>query len=481
MRAKHIFSQFLAIIFVLGIAHVSYAQEYDDLYFTSKDRNMMKLPDEGPSAQLSDSQSLEESFSEEAYTDDYSAKNVNPEYIARYQSQSAQGEENPTYGAYWEPEEEQDVEYYPEEEVVAEQAPTIVNNYYGSSPYRYQPSRWSFRPSMMMGYNSFYGWQTGFGMSMTYGDPFFDPRFDPFYSPFYSPYSYNRFGYYDPWSDPFYCPPSYGYNRFSQRNAYLNGYYNGYYAGGGTRTVVVGNPRESYTAARQGRRGMVTRGTPRAAASGVTTRGQGLTTVGSEGTRTSNSNGRVARDYTATQNAYYDRSRRNRNASSSASNGRVASSNVRQGTSREYSATTNRSSYSTRTANRSSYGSTNRSSATGRSATSVTPRSTSTNRSTTNPRRYSTSSSGRSSSTYRSNSSGRSNRSFSSPSRSNSRNYSSPSRSNSYSSPARRSSGSSIQRSSGSSRSYTAPSRSSGRSSGGRSSSGTSSRSRRGN
>ena len=495
MRARHISYQLIATFLVFGVAQISYSQEYDDLYFTSKDRKVLKLADETTKGQATTSQATIESFTNEAYTEDYSAKNVNPEYIARYQSQAAQGD-NPAYGTFAETEE---VEYYTEEEIANSQPPTIVNNYYGSTPYRYQPNRWAFRPSMQFGYNPWMGWQTGFGFSMTYGDPFFNSWANPWMmdpwmmDPFYNPWGWGRpgfagAGFYDPWFDPFFCPPGYGFSRFPRRNnAYLVGYYNGFYAGGGGRVVVVGDtrPRQYVSGARYGRGGLVT-GVSRSVATSTATRGRTTTTPSTSITsqeRTAVNRGRVTRNYGRTQNEYYNRSR-SRVSSNSSSNGRAASTNVRTGTSRSYRSTATQSSYQNRSRSRASSSSVQ---SLGRSTAPSRSNSQSINRSSNSSRRYSTSGSSSNSNnrTYRSNSSsGRSNRVFSQPSRSNrSGSYnrsSTPSRSRSYT-PSRssggRSSGGSIRSSGGSGRSVS-PSRSSGsrssgsRSSGSRSSSG---------
>lgn len=196
------------------------AQEYDDMYFTAKDRksnkigkdeivNQSSVTDKG--VRRADSQVQNDSYSnteDQYYTDQY--------YSDDYYSQERS-------------------ENFSSEFYNRDQAP-VVNNYYGNTymgngfnnrwnnPYRsnfgfaWSPFGWS------MGFN--YGWNYGFG----YYDPFF---YDPFfYDPFYFPaYSYNRYRWYSPYYNGYYpavCyygrnnTPTGEYNSAGSNNNYQN-------------------------------------------------------------------------------------------------------------------------------------------------------------------------------------------------------------------------------------------------------------------
>jgi len=64
---------------LLTIATTSMAQEYDDLYFTSKDRKKVEKMEEAKNQ----STSTYKSYTNNTYSDNYSTHEVNPEYIAR--------------------------------------------------------------------------------------------------------------------------------------------------------------------------------------------------------------------------------------------------------------------------------------------------------------------------------------------------------------------------------------------------------------
>ena len=209
-------------------------QEYDDLYFNGSDRKMLKLASESKIQSYSnDAAETYQSFSNGTYSDSYSAKDVNPDYISRYRSQADGQENNLSNGN------EEGSDFYLEEKV--QPIATTVNNYYGNSSYRYAPNWGNWR----------------LGMRMRFWDPFWGVSFgnmgwgwDPF---FYN----NGFGmgwnnpWNNPWYDPFFCPPTWGFNSFYGNNAYLVGYYNGYWSGGGQRVVVVdGNQRRRVRGAR---------------------------------------------------------------------------------------------------------------------------------------------------------------------------------------------------------------------------------------
>ena len=84
----------LALVSVFVSTQVLYAQEYDDMYFSSKDRMQVKYANESAefsepsSKQLSNELNTSNIQNEYEYSDSYSARNVNPEYIARYRQQA---------------------------------------------------------------------------------------------------------------------------------------------------------------------------------------------------------------------------------------------------------------------------------------------------------------------------------------------------------------------------------------------------------
>jgi hypothetical protein len=85
MKASGNKLKYLTLFIALGMCIGASAQEYDDLYFTKKDRKKVSY-DLKPAAD--DSKATYEAFTNNSYSENYSAKNVNPEYIARYRSQS---------------------------------------------------------------------------------------------------------------------------------------------------------------------------------------------------------------------------------------------------------------------------------------------------------------------------------------------------------------------------------------------------------
>lgn len=445
MKASGNILKLSALIVSLGIVFGGSAQEYDDMYFTKKDRKKVSY-DLKPAA--NDSKATYESYTNNSYSDNYSAKQVNPEYIARYRTQSQpagsnQEPVNETSGEQFDEVGLNQATYYPEDD--QQQGNTIINNYYNTpvnsplnSPF-YNRNRIRF--NMGMGYSP-WGWNTAFGIgfgapSAVFYDPFWGSWYDPFYDPFfYDPFVYNSWGY-SPW----------GWNRglygrsmfFNPWNRYRVGYYNGlndglWYAyhdrSVSARNVQVG---------------------PRRTRGGVVVSGNSRSTRSSRNSVADRTSGSSRRDYSATQNEYYNRSRR----AVSTNNAYSRTGNTYTNSSRSRSAYT--SDYSSRS---------NRSFGTSRSSSSRVG----TGQSSNATRRYSTSGSSRSNrsysrGSYNRNSSGSYNRS-SSGSRSRS-SYSSGS-SRSRSSGSYRSSGSSRSRSSGSYRSSGSSRSSSGsRSSGG--------------
>ena len=305
---------------LLGVMMLSYstalAQEYDDMYFTKKDRKKTSFDLKSSSA---DAQETLQQYENEEFQAEYNAKEVNPDFLARYSSTKLGNNENINYGVTQ--------EYYPEE---GTEQPVVVNNYYGSnfnSPW--VGNQWA--PNAYMGWNNWTGFNRGFGNGFVGARAaFYNPWNDPF---FYDPWFANSY-YYDPWLNPW------GFrNRWAFNNRWIDpwgpwGYRGTGYAIGfwdGYNVALFGpvgvayrgyiSERNVVRGARYSRGGIVT-GISRSS----------LSTSGRRGVVAQNSNGR--RDYSSSQNEYRNRSSRssqtnNRAYSRSSSSGRVASSNNR--------------------------------------------------------------------------------------------------------------------------------------------------------
>jgi hypothetical protein len=291
--------------------------EYDDLYFTASDRNTVEF------TKLNDPKKAD--YQQGSYVFDqqsYSSKNVNPEYIAKYNAGNQLNQEESVA---------QNEEYYVEEferedYMPSGNQPQVVNNFYG--------------PASTFGNPAFGG---GWGAS-----PFFDPfLMDPFYDPFWGPSAFAGAGWgwrpgfnmgismgfgwgrpgwgfgnawaYRPWRDPFFSP-------WGFRNGYAMGFNDGFYGSYWNRPgVVIINNNENLGVNRR----LVTNGrniqrvsratTPR---SNATVRGRSVADRNAAVTRgtTNRTNARTSsnRDFTRSQNEYYQRSRANaRSAESS--------------------------------------------------------------------------------------------------------------------------------------------------------------------
>jgi len=233
------------------LAGAAFAQsiENDDMYFNAKDRAKLKAQTQTEEqAAYSASAKKAQRYQDEDLnpTDSYSARNVNPEYAARSNAQTAKADEadyfisdykyanaskfnswnnnfNNVYNNPW-----YSSTYF---------GPSIYSwnsPYYGSyyDPYGnpwmnpYYQSGWSSAYSYYMGSNWNYGWGSGFGMSLSYGSPYYYGYGYSPYSSFWGPsFGYGFGSYY-----------GYGYPAVVVVN---NG---GYYGGGNgeTRTVSYG-------------------------------------------------------------------------------------------------------------------------------------------------------------------------------------------------------------------------------------------------
>ncbi|MEP5613818.1 MAG: hypothetical protein ABJP45_16310 [Cyclobacteriaceae bacterium] len=437
------YSKLFILTVLITVVFSSNAQEYDDMYFSKKDRKKVKPVEKNLAPAVSEKTSsfLSRQIAQNnELTEEYSENEVSQEAIDKYRKQDSNGAnepvevlENSNYSnpadTYYED------EYYEEE-------PVIVNNYYYDDPWRYNNNwrgfrnPWRFRP----GFSVSVGW--GFGWGAFGGGWGYDPFWDPYYSGF-------GWGWNNPWYggfNSFYGPPYY-------RNSFARGYgrfdgYNGRYYG----TPSIG---------RASTRRAITRGPRNSRGGAVSSSGRSANVRNVSAASSTND----SRDYSSTQARYLEKSRRGtrvsnsngRTSTATRSANRAASDGINRSNSSRYSKPSNSS------RQRSYTPSSGRSSNAGRSG-SGTVRSSSSSRSSSGSVRSSSSSRNRSGG-VRSSSSSRGGSSSARPSSSSRSRSSSGVRSSSPS----RSSGS--VRSSGSSRSSSGRSSSGSRSSSSRSSS----------
>ncbi|HLF35343.1 MAG TPA: hypothetical protein VI583_13955, partial [Cyclobacteriaceae bacterium] len=292
-----------------------FAQEYDDMYFSHSDRKLeiKKATTVAKNTEVTDESTEKKPEQYGAIEDNYSAKNINPEYIARYRDAKDASEESTTA----------DDSYYVEEyerSDTEEENDNVTNNYYGY-PHSYSRfNRWSyydpfwgssFYPgwSYRLGYG--FGYMPGWSFALSYGNMWG-------YGSYYSPWSS---WYYDPWDSWGYSPWSsyYGYSswyypsyyRSYSRFGYFGNYYNCYSCYFYGHNDSYANNNVSY-----GRRSFRSSGTALNTSNDNT--GRQLRTV-DDSRRVSRtdagtvSSGRTRvssqRDYSARQNEYYSRTR----------------------------------------------------------------------------------------------------------------------------------------------------------------------------
>jgi hypothetical protein len=223
MKTRIVLAGLLAMVMALEVT--AQRAENDDMYFRGKDRERNKSIE--AEASYSAAKTKKQNREEEAVvdeeededsnpTDSYSARNVNPEYVSRSNSEKASEDES---------------NYYLEGYTPPAAATNINNSYYNNANW----ARSSYYANAM--WNSPY-----YGMG--------------FYNPWMSPYGG---GFYDPWmmTSPYGMGPSYGWrngwsvsltygNSWSPwgfgGNPYFGGYgYPAYYGGGYYHEPVRGN------------------------------------------------------------------------------------------------------------------------------------------------------------------------------------------------------------------------------------------------
>jgi hypothetical protein len=216
-----------ATISLLGISG-AFAQgvEYDDMYFNAKDREKLNAQraSEAVAYHAKDTDKRSDIQEDEISnpTDSYSARNVNPEYISRSHTESAQADNEDYF-----------VNNYQYQSNQLNNWNNNYNQWYNSSWYRpnyYGPGINSWN-SPYYGYNS-------------YNSPWYDPfwansGWSSSFSYHFGPaYNYGWGGNYNYWNRPYYgysgWDPYYG----SAYNYYGGGYWNNYRY---PRTIVVVN------------------------------------------------------------------------------------------------------------------------------------------------------------------------------------------------------------------------------------------------
>jgi hypothetical protein len=192
-------TRLIIIGMVIGVSAGAFAQEYDDMYFRSKDREMLTTSVSSPSAGKDSYSSFKKKHFEDVTmldeyinpSDSYSARNINPEYIARSSSAQATADE----GNYF-------VEGY---------SPQMLNsmNRNNTSNFNTMNNSW---------YNT--GW---------FGPSFYGARSPYSFYGMNDPWMMNRFGYgmgmgmYDPWMMNRYGA-GFGWNDPWMMNPYRTGF-----------------------------------------------------------------------------------------------------------------------------------------------------------------------------------------------------------------------------------------------------------------
>jgi len=205
--------------------------ENDDMYFNAKDRAALRAQrgNDFTMASVKDSRGTDKQSDADDNinpTDSYSARNVNPEYTSRSQSQTAQADD----GNYF-------VNHYNVSQYNRNQLNNWnnnFNNWYGSSWYR--PSYYS---------TSIYGWNSPYYGSAydNWGNPCANPYYQSGFSTAFSFYGGMGMGYgygnpYNSWS-PYYGS-GFGYSSFYSPYSYGSPYGISYY-GYPSRVVVIEN------------------------------------------------------------------------------------------------------------------------------------------------------------------------------------------------------------------------------------------------
>ncbi|MDZ7606364.1 MAG: hypothetical protein U5K79_12435 [Cyclobacteriaceae bacterium] len=311
-------------------------QEYDDMYFTKSDRKTVKVEAKRTNSSEVSAPSYKEAVST---TESVSSKNINPEYIARYKETESDDESAYSNQDYF-------VEDYNKDSLNTRQIDYAALNTrdqmsQSNQNRNYSYPSWGFSPFMSMGYGMGYGMPYGYGYDpfmMGYGPSYsmgfgFGSGFYPSmsmsigmawgtgYNPWggWGTYPYSPYGMYgyDPFAYGFGYPSYYG-SRFSPYSGFGMYGMNSFY--GNNRPIYVINGSEqnqmykprtnrSYADSKISR----TNATQNARISSTSSRVRVPESV----TNSPTDNNRVSsRDYSKTQNEYYNDARRNASSTS---------------------------------------------------------------------------------------------------------------------------------------------------------------------
>lgn len=320
--------------FITGISFQAIGQEYDDMYFTKSDRKTAKIETKKSTTSEVSAPTYKEATST---TESVSSKNINPEYIARYKESETSDESAYSDQDYF-------VENYNKDSLITRQIDYAALNKreqmsQSNQSRNYSYPSWGFSPYMSMGYGMPYGYgydpfMMGYGPSYSMGFGFgsgFYPAtsfslsmmWGTGYNPWNSwgayPYSpYGMYGY-----DPFYSygyPSYYGYGSgFYSRYGYgmygMNSYYGisrPYYAVNVYEQNTLVKPRTSRSYADS----KISRATPTENARISSTSSRVKTAEGVTNVPSSTNNRVSAKDYSRSQNEYYNEARRNASSTS---------------------------------------------------------------------------------------------------------------------------------------------------------------------
>ena len=344
-RSNKFYSSLFSLLGLLIIFSSVSAQEYDDMYFNKTDRKKIKTENNKVNAQqIKSAEDIDYSQATQS-TELYSAKNVNPEYIARYKATETnevpevKSKDEYSSGDYFIEDYESDnpdvgshmnqIDYAALNKRDQMSYSNYNRNY--SNPYWSRPS-WGFYPYMSMGYGfgspfmydpfmydpfmmgGFgygpmmsmgigYGFGTGFYPSMSYS---LAMSWGTGYNPWggwgaypYSPYSMR--GFYDPWGwSPYRYSPYYGFgNYYGYSTIYATN--SNYYENG--RNIQY-KPRRTSRSATSNRIIRNSNESTRVSSADSRIRVPNRTV-------SNTSNGRISRDYSKTQNEIYRSSRSN--------------------------------------------------------------------------------------------------------------------------------------------------------------------------
>ena len=213
------------LVFILELSMIgAFGQEYDDLYFTKKDRVKQKKKFNELADQVSkqpsqtdkelsflgrqfqyDNPSIDEvEVSEESLN--YYKPDKTPEDYQIHKEYGADNQYlNPNFG-------DPQATYY--DNTVPQQV--IVNNYYNDNWNGWNSPRWRFG----LGWNSWNGnfWSASYGNS--FGNYWYDPFRNPWYNTWGSVGGWNSWGWRGGFYDPYWCPPGY-YGNYYRRPAYV--------------------------------------------------------------------------------------------------------------------------------------------------------------------------------------------------------------------------------------------------------------------